>query len=152
MERNEEYTKYAIPIILEYKIEKEDGSEGWDYSSAFIHVKVDEEHPNGVIIGIYESMEADSTVFPDKEVIELKDGDSIMPFLYARDIVFNEDGSVAPFEEWEISSGTAEYFLLEGKLAVTMQDTEPGTEFCFLFELFDTQGNYYMTNPIYIEY
>lgn len=152
LERNEEYAKYSIPIILEQKIIKEDGSEGWEHGPAYIHVKVDEEHPDGVIIGVYESPESDSTLFPNKEVIELEEGDGITPFLFARDIVFNEDGSVAPFEEWHISSGVAVGFTLEGDLAVTMQDTEPGTEYCFLFELHDTQGNYYITNPIYIEY
>lgn len=152
LERNEEYAKYAIPIIIERQTEEVNGIPHFDYQNAYIHVKVDEEHPDGTIIGIYKSMDTDSTLFPDKEVIELQEGDSIMPFIFARDIVFNEDGSVAPFEEWEVSSGTIEYFLLEGDLTVTMQDTEPGTEYCFLFEIHDTQGNFYMTNPIYIEY
>lgn len=152
IERNEEYAKYAIPIIIERQTEEVNGIPHFDYQNAYIHVKVDEEHPDGTIIGIYKSMDTDSTLFPDKEVIELQEGDSIMPFIFARDIVFNEDGSVAPFEEWEVSSGTIEYFLLEGDLTVTMQDTEPGTEYCFLFEIHDTQGNFYMTNPIYIEY
>lgn len=152
LERNEEYAKYSIPIIIERQTEEVDGIPHFDYQNAYIHVKVDEEHPNGVIIGVYESMDTDSSLFPDKQMVELQEGDSIMPFIFARDIVFNADGSVAPFEEWKVSSGTIEYFLLEGELTVTMQDTEPGTEYCFLFEVHDTQGNFYMTNPIYIEY
>lgn len=152
LERNEEYAKYAIPIIIERQTEETDGIPHFDYRNAYIHVKVDEEHPDGIIIGVYESMNTDSSLFPDKQVIELQEGDSIMPFIFARNIVFREDGSVAPFEEWEVSSGTIEYFLLEGELTVTMQDTEPGTKYCFLFNVHDTQGNLYMTNPIYIEY
>lgn len=152
LERNDTYAKYSIPIYIERRTDGGDGRAHYTHQVGYIHVKVDEEHPDGTIMGIYESMDTDSTLFPNKQVVELQEGDSIMPFIFARDIVFLEDGSVAPFEDWEVASGTLENFHLEGELTVTMQDTQPGTEYCFLFEIHDTQGNFYITNPIYIEY
>lgn len=152
LERNDEYAKYSIPILYEHPLGEVDGRPKFEHGNAYIHVKVDEEHPDGEIIGIYHSMNTDSILFPDKGLVDLQEGDYITPFIFARDIVFNEDGSVAPFDQWDVSSGAIENFQLEGELSVTMQDTEPGTEYCFLFEIHDTQGNFYMTNPIYIEY
>jgi len=84
LERNEEYAKYAIPIIIERQTEETDGIPHFDYQNAYIHVKVDEEHPDGIIIGVYESMDTDSSLFPDKQVIELQEGDSIMPFNFCQ--------------------------------------------------------------------
>lgn len=154
LERDTDYVKYSIPILLERQVaEATENSIGdWDYYSAYIHVKVDAEHPDGVITGVYQEIDADSTLFPDKDTIELLEGDSILPFIFARDIVFNEDGSVAPFEEWESTSHTPRYFVLEGSLGVTMKEVAEGAEYCGLFVIRDTQGNSYTTNPVYIQY
>lgn len=146
IERNNEYTKYALPVcfnpdgnVLVTKI-------------AYIHVKVSSEHPDGEIVGAYEILDTDSTLFPDKNVVQLKEGDIVIPFYFARDIVIREDGSVAPFEEWENSSGVGITFGIEGNLDVVIKDTVPGITYCCLFDIRDTQGNSYFTNPIYIEY
>ncbi len=153
LERTEDYVKYTIPIIVERPVEaSEDEFGDWDYYNAYIHVRVDEENPTGIITGIYQSIDAESTLFPDKDTMELFEGDSIMPFIFARDIEFNEDGSVVPYEEWESASHTSRYFVLEGELGITMKEVAEGAEYCGFFTIKDTQGNYYYTNPVYIQY
>lgn len=155
LERGDDYVKYCIPILVERQVAEvssEDPIGDWDYYSAYIHVKVDEENPTGVITGIYQSADADSTIFPDKDTMELLEGDSIMTVIHAREIEFNEDGSVKPFEEWANLNHTEKYFTLEGDLNITMKEVAEGAEYCGFFTIKDTQGNYYYTNPVYIQY
>ena len=148
IERNESYAKYAIPIMIT-RVEEEIVLL---MEPGYIHVKVDAEHPEGVVIGVYKDIDTDSSLFPDKDVIEIKEGDEIHPYYFARDIVFREDGSVAPFEEWESSSGTGDSIIVTGDFTISMEDPEETNEYCCLFSVTDTQGNSYYTNPIYLQY
>lgn len=59
---------------------------------------------------------------------------------------------MAPFEEWESTSGTGEGFTLSGELQIVSMEPEETNEYCCLFDVKDTQGNSYYTNPVYIEY
>lgn len=146
IERNESYTKYAIPVLIT------PGKGVFSMEPAYIHFRVDEEHPEGEIIGIYENLKTDSTLFPNRDVVEIVEGDIISPFYFAADIVFNEDGSVGPYEEWKSASGVGNSFAVEGEFVVTLQKPEEDSEYCCLFEIIDTQGNSYFTNPIYVQH
>ena len=126
--------------------------EDFIFESLEIHVRVDEEHPEGEIAGIYISRAEEDSLFPEKTYFTLEEGDAIYQYLFARDIVFNEDGSVAPFDEWESSSGTGEGFVLSGDLQVVIMEPEEVSQYCCLFDVRDTQGNSYYTNPVYLEY
>lgn len=144
IEHTDDYSKYEIPIMISQKgVGKMHG--------VYVHIKVDAEHPDGEVIGIYNKIDTDSALFPDKNLVEVEDGDHVYAFLFARKIIFNEDGSVAPFEEWEMNSGLGEDFKVSGDLTVSIREPEEASEYCCLFEIADTQGNYYYTNPIYIE-
>lgn len=143
IDRTDEYTKYAIPIMI-----NPEGS--MSMNGAYIHMRVDAEHPDGVIIGVYDMMDTDSTLFPEKDMVEIHSGDCVFPFYFARDIIFNEDGSVAPFDDWKASSGTGESFKVTGDLTLTMKMPEENQDYCCLFSVTDTQGNSSYTNPVYI--
>lgn len=149
IERNEDYSMYSLSIMV---ARGEIGDKSFTFESVDIHVRVDEEHPSGEIAGIYKHQNEEESLLPDKTFYTLEDGDVIYEFLFARDIVFNEDGSVAPFEEWESSSGTGGGFSLEGELNVVIAEPEEVGEYLCLFDVKDTQGNSCYTNPIYIEY
>lgn len=146
IERNEQYTKYAIPII----ITPGDGS--FVMNPAYIHFRVSDEHPEGEVIGIYEHLNTESSLFPGRDVVELKSGDIISPFYFAADIVFNEDGSVGPYEEWTSTSGVGDSFVVMDELKISLKNPKGDSKYCCLFEVVDTQGNSAFTNPIYVEY
>lgn len=150
IERNEEYTKLVIMIMVARGAL---GDDDFMFEPVNIHIRVDDEHPDGEIVGIYHNRdEEDETLFPEKTSFVFEEGDVIYQFLFARKIVFREDGSVAPFEEWESSSGTGEGFVLSGELQIVSMEPEETNEYCCLFDVKDTQGNSYYTNPVYIEY
>lgn len=146
IERNEQYTKYAIPIIIT------PGEESFAMNAAYIHFRVSDEHPEGEVIGIYEHLNTESSLFPNRDVVDLRAGDIISPFYFAADIVFNEDGSVGPYEEWTSTSGVGDSFVVTDELKISLQNPKGDSKYCCLFEVVDTQGNSAFTNPIYVEY
>ena len=148
IERNESYVKYAIPVF----ITPHNTDEEFYMQSAYIHFRVDEEHPEGEIIGIYKNLDTDSTLFPNRDVIKLQEGDVITPFYFAREIIFGEDGSVGPFNEWKQISGLGHGFAVKGDVTIILKDAEAGTEYYCLFGVTDTQGNSYFTNPLLVQY
>lgn len=138
IERTDDYVKYAIPVFLNMSTS--------DIKTAYIHVKVDADHPNGVICGAYSEITTD---YPDKNVIEIKEGDEVTPFLFGRSIIFTDGQNVAPFDDWETASGIGESFTVTGDFTVDIkpnEDTE--NDYLCLFRLTDTQGNSYFTNYI----
>lgn len=143
MERGDDYAKYVAPVMITH-------ADDFKLEVAYIHFKVDADHPNGYIVGVYNSMDTDDNLFPDKNMVKVKDGDEIRPYYFARKIIFNDDGSVAPFEQWEKSSGTGNYFTLSGNLTIDSKMPEENNQYCCLFLVTDTQGNQYYSNPIYI--
>ena len=147
IERNEDYVKYAIPVM----VLPADDPAGFVLQGAFLHLRVDAAHPDGEIIGIYKTMEADSSLFPNRDMAEISQGDYVYPFYFARQIVTREDGSLAPFAEWTSSSDLGSGFAVSGDLRITMGRQEPGTEYCCLFLLTDTQGNSYFTDSTFVK-
>ncbi len=139
IERTDDYVTYAVPVIINMMSE--------DVKTAYIHVRVDDANPNGVIIGVYSVLDTESSLYPDKNLIEIQEGDDITPFLFARDIVFNDDQTVAPFEEWESSSGVGSSMVVQGDFRVELKANEDTTsDYVCLFRITDTQGNRYFTN------
>lgn len=144
IEHSKEYSKYTVPIIY-----MKPGETG--VVVAYVHIRVDAENPEGVIVGVYDSMDTDETLMPAKSVVELEEGVDIYPAYFARNIIFNADGSVAPFEKWEGSTGMGNGFILSGELTINLKEMEESAEYCCLFQIKDTQGNKYYTNPVYIK-
>ena len=146
VERNEAYVKYAIPVM----ILPGDNDTNFVMHGAYIHLRVDAEHQKAQIIGVYNTLDADSNLFPRRDLAEITEGDYIYPFYFARQIVTREDGSLAPFSEWVASSGVGSYFELCGELQVTISKQAPGKEYCCLFLISDTQGNSFFTNSTFV--
>lgn len=138
IDHSDDYTLFAIPVIINMMTE--------DITTAYIHVKVDDAHPNGQITGVYSNLDTDSELYPDKNIIEIKDGDTITPFLFARDIVFQEGNTVAPFEQWKASSGSGDSFTVDGEFSVELKENDITDNYICLFSITDTQGNQYFTN------
>ena len=147
IERNEAYVKYAIPVM----VLPADEPTGFIMHGAFIHLRVDAAHPEGQIIGIYNTLEADSNLFPNRDLAEISTGDWVYPFYFARQIVTREDGTLAPFNEWTPSSGIGNGFEVSGDLQITASKQQSGAEYCCLFLITDTQGNSYYTNSAFVK-
>lgn len=147
LERNETYATYGIGMYLSYT--NEDASDhdskyksGW----ATVYIRVDEENPGGVITGIYEGTGMD--MIPGRMSCELEQGMEINTFAFIRQITFDDNGKVLPFEEWKMQSSVFTGFELEGDLSVAMVDIEEDAELLHVFFVSDTQGNVYTTNCI----
>lgn len=107
---------------------------------------MDDAHPEGEICGVYSTLDTDSELYPDKNIIKIEDGDDITPFLFARDIVFGDNQTVAPFEQWKPSSGAGETFTVSGDFTAQLKENENKDNYICLFNITDTQGNEHFTN------
>lgn len=122
-----------------------------DYKHDFaeIIVRVDSQHPTGEILSINEYHPAtDDNMFPQSVPYEFEDGDSVSGMIFNRMAEFNDDGSIAPFDEW-----TSPYYMqsypidYDGDWSCEFRqdaELEEGSYFC-LFSIGDTQGNTYYT-------
>lgn len=142
IERREDYAKYAIPVFI---IPAGNGSL-LDSTLTYIHVRVDADHPEGQILGYYQNLQSDGSLFPDRNLTEISEGDIVIPFLFARQIVTREDGSLAPFDQWQSTSGTGADFKVQGDFTVTIREPEADAAYRYLFAITDTQGNQYFTD------
>lgn len=149
LERNDEYVTYGIEVYLSWV-----NKEAEDYASKFgsewatIYVRVDEENPEGVITGIYKGYDSLDIQVPGRVSYEIEQGVTVAPFAFIRKIAFDEEGNVAPFEEWENNSNAFVGFRLNGDLSVAMVDIDSDAELCQVFFITDTQGYIYETNYI----
>ena len=146
IDRNEAYVKYSIPVIV-WPADDADVM----LRAAYIHVRVDADYSKGQIVGIYNTMDAESSLYPNRDLAEISEGDEVYPYYFARKIVTREDGTLASFDEWTVGSGTGNGFTLSGDLKITMGQQEIGAEYCCLFLIQDTQGNVYYTNSTFVE-
>ena len=143
-ERTEDYGKYVIPITVWE-------AENLGMKICWIHVRMSQDKKNVSVIGIYNQMNADSMMLPDKNTAKIQNGDSVYPFLFARNPVYQKDGSLAPFEQWESSSGFGEGFSYQGTLDIVYDDMDIKENTCCFFSITDTQSNGYFTNPFFIK-
>lgn len=142
IERNDAYVKYSIPVLV---IPAESDA-FFDMIPTNIHVRVDAAHPEGEILGYYQEMYTDDIPFPTRSLIQIQEGDIVAPFLYARQIVTREDGTLAPFDQWQSTSGLGADFMVKGDFTVAIKEAEPDVSFRYLFAVTDTQGNQYFTD------
>lgn len=144
VEHGDDYSKYMAPVMITH-------IKDLKTEIAYVQFKVDKDHPNGYIVGVYKSLDTDSNLFPDKNMVKIEEGDDVRPYFFARNIKFNGDGSLAPFNEWKSTSGAGSSFEFSGSLTIDSQIPEGNQEYCCVFLITDTQGNQYSSNPIYIK-
>lgn len=142
IERNEEYVKYSIPVF----VVPAESDAMFGMMPTYIHIRVDAAHPEGEILGYFREMYTDGNPFPTRNLLQIKEGDIVIPFLYAREIVTREDGTLAPFEQWRSTSGSGADFKVKGDFTVTVRESEVDVPYRYLFAITDTQGNQYFTD------
>lgn len=150
IEHTDSYCKYVIPIMgnrIDWDVE----ADKW-ILTGYVHVKVDEKNPEGKIIGIYRELDIESTLFPDRNQMELEQGDIIQTMMFPKKITYHEDGSLAPFDQWEDSSTVfLEEFELSGELTVEMKPQEEHNRYDCAFAVWDTQRNSFYTEVVALE-
>ncbi|MBQ9610142.1 MAG: hypothetical protein IJV15_11960 [Lachnospiraceae bacterium] len=139
LERGEDYATYYTVVF---------NNSSDSLLSYRIHIRVDSDNPNGVITGIYPFEEDTDTMMPSKQSVVFEQGSYIEPFSFGRIVKFNDDGSLAPFDEWENNSGFFYGFDLDGDLSVDMVDIDPYIEKLYVYCIVDTQGNSYVINVV----
>ncbi len=147
IERGDGYAIYSVKVMVSFKDDNGDYDMDRYFCPYNIYIRVDDENPNGVISGIYSAEEEeDGNLIPNKRSDVLDQDCLIQPYMFGRVIKFNDDGTVAPFDEWELSSGLFREFNLNGELYVDMVDIDPDVEKVYVYNIVDTQGNTYMVN------
>lgn len=149
IERGDGYAIYTVKVFVSFK----DDNGEYDMDRYFcpynIYIRVDDENPNGVISGIYSAEEEESgNLLPNKRSDALEQDCLIQPFMFGRIIKFNDDGTVAPVDDWELFSGLFYDFNLNGDLYVDMVDIDPDVEKVYIYSIGDTQGNSYVVNVL----
>ncbi len=140
IDRNDEYVMYEGGLLVTPKGE-------YSFIPVNVYIRVDDQNPNGEIVGFYvETYIEDTNLFPQLISYQFNDGDSIEPFVFNRQAIYNTDGTVAPFDDWEgpFYYNTA-YMKYDGEIKCELRnDSNIDTDFYFcLFDVEDTQGNYY---------
>ncbi len=141
IESTEDYSEY-VTIVMKGDLDDP------DIHNVDVHIRVDKDHPNGVITGIYRSMKGGDLSYPDKKVEELKEGDFITISRFARKIKFDDNGKDQPFDTWETSSFISDQFEIKGDLGVSFEKPEESHDYLGLFNIRDTQGKSHYTNYI----
>ena len=145
LERGEGYAVYyTVVFVTTY------GDDGLPESSDNykIQIRVDNDNLTGVITGIYPFDTDDDNMMPNKQTVVFEQGSVIEPFSFGRVIKFNDDGTLAPFDEWENYSGLFYGFTLDGDISVDMVDIDPDIEKLYIYSIIDTQGNSYVVNVV----
>ncbi|MCR5778484.1 MAG: hypothetical protein K6G84_13875 [Lachnospiraceae bacterium] len=138
-EAADDYSEYVTQVM-------KGGVFSSDTHNVNIHFRVDKDHPNGVITGVYRAVSGNGLDCPEKKVDTLEDGDPLTILYFARKIKFNDDGSVEPFETWEESSFVGAQMEIEGKLGVSFEKPAKEHDYIGLFSIHDTQGKKHYSN------
>ena len=143
-ERGVDYVKYLIPGTIE-----ETGTDDtYNSTPVFVHFVVNKEHPNGIIEGITKT-EPDVEV-ASKTIIDLEKVSSVIFMGTTQYKIFDSNGKY--MHNWEAVSN-AEVEMIEeniNDIKIEFNDLDIANEHYFIFEIQDSQGNAYTTNPVKI--
>ena len=143
-EQGEGYTKYLIPGT----IEDIDDEGKISVVRVFVHLVVNEENPNGIIEGVTET-EPDVEL-ASKTIIDLDKVSSVMFLGTSEYKIFDSEGNY--LSEWEpVKSSKVE--MIEEKLSdvkIEFKDLDETKSYYCIFEITDSQGNGYSTQPVKI--
>nr|MCR5527580.1 hypothetical protein [Lachnospiraceae bacterium] len=137
-ELTDDYSEYVTYITKGHASE--------DQHNDAVYIRVDKEHPEGVITGIYKVENNENIKCPDKQVDKIEDGDYLLVMYFGRKIRFNDDGTVEPFDTWEESSYWGAEMDVEGQLKVSFEKPSLEHDYIGLFDIRDTQGKEHDTN------
>ena len=140
-EQTDDYSEY-----ITYVMKGDLGSE--DLKKLWIHIRVSDEYPKGIISGIYNQVSGDSIEAPDKNLETIEEGDHLTFMSFTRNIKFDGNGSVEPFENWETESFWGVSMDVKGELKVIYEKPELEHDYIGLFNIHDTQGRTHYTDYI----
>ena len=140
-EQTDDYSEY-----ITYVMKGDLGSE--DLKKLWIHIRVSDEYPKGIISGIYNQVSGDSIEAPDKNLETIEEGDHLTFMSFTRNIKFDGNGSVEPFENWETESFWGVSMDVKGELKVIYEKPELEHDYIGLFNVHDTQGRTHYTDYI----
>ena len=142
-ERGTEYVKYLLPGT----IEEYDG-ETYKNVPVFVHFVVNKEHPTGKIEGITKT-EPDVDI-SSKTIIDLDKISNVIFMGTTEYQIFDENGKYT--QEWKPVANTQVEMIEEdlNKIKIEFNNLDITKEHYFIFEIDDSQGNSYTTNPVKI--
>ncbi len=138
IDRNDEYVMYEAMISYD---------DGKKYGSAWVRVRVDDQHPDGELVGIFKDNDISETnLFPQEELMEFEDNTFIYGILANKQAKFDDDGVALPFSEWDGPYMLSpDSFYTDGEFSCKFEsdpEIEENGYFC-LFYIRDTQGEIY---------
>ena len=142
-EQGEGYTKYLIPGTIEAF---EDGK--FKSTPVFVHFVVNDENPNGIIEGVTET-EPDVEV-ASKTIIDLSKVSSVLFLGTTEYKIFDSNGEY--LSNWEPVTGSKVEMIEENlnDVKIEFKDLDESKSYYAIFEINDSQGNKYSTQPVKI--
>ena len=141
-ERGVDYVKYLIPGTIE------DNNEEYTSTPIFVHFVVNEENPNGKVEGITKT-EPEVEV-SSKTIIDLEKVSQVLFMGSTQYKIFDESGKY--MRNWS-SVTSAEIEMIQEDLKdikIEFKDLDVAKEYYCIFEIQDSQGNAYSSNPVRI--
>lgn len=147
VDRNSDYVLYEGDLF----VEREVGYLDYEYYTVIVTVRVDDQHPDGEIVSFTTEEDIqDTNLFPQVTLFEFEDGDSMSGYILNRQVKFDSNGNLAPFDEWDTPYiYTSEYMIYDGALSCEFkpdEELEEGSYFC-LFTVTNTQGDVFYSGP-----
>lgn len=141
-ERGVNYVKYLIPGTIE------DNNDGYTSTPVFVHFVVNEDNPNGKIEGITKT-EPEVEV-ASKTIIDLEKVSQVLFMGSTQYKIFDESGRY--MRNWSAVT-SAEIEMIQEDLndvKIEFKDLDVAKEYYCIFEIQDSQGNAYSSNPVKI--
>ena len=142
-EQGEGYTKYLIPGTIENFNDGEFKS-----TPVFVHFVVNDENPNGIIEGVTET-EPDVEV-ASKTIIDLDKVSSVLFLGTTEYKIFDSNGDY--LSDWQPVTSTKVEMIEENlnDVKIEFKDLDESRSYYAIFEINDSQGNKYSTQPVKI--
>jgi hypothetical protein len=142
-ERGKDYVKYLVPGTIEDLVDGKITS-----TPVFVHLVVNSDNPNGKIEGITKT-EPELEV-SSKTIIDIDKVSAVIFMGTSQYKIFDESGKYMP--NWTADTSAKVEMLQEDLNAVKIEfkDLDIAKEYYCIFEVQDSQGNAYSSNPVKI--
>lgn len=108
-----------------------------------LDVKTDLDYGNPVIVGTNLRNKDGEYIMTE---YQFKDGTVIHPFAFMRNIAYDEDGNILPFDKWEGMSEAYVGFAINGDISVKTVPLNNKNTVKYVFNIFDKDGNSYWSD------
>ena len=108
-----------------------------------LDVKTDLDYGNPVIVGTNLRNKDGEYIMTE---YQFKDGTVIHPFAFMRNIAYDENGNILPFDKWEGMSEAYVGFAINGEISVKTVPLNNKNTVKYVFNIFDKDGNSYWSD------